>query len=205
MAAGGSPGPPPGAKREGRREAPLKDALVIIANLLLPGSAQLARDEFARGVALALGFALTLAAALLSLALAPPVLGRGAVVLLFAAAFGFSLASQLLYVRALRSRGTGDGALRAEALAEVARLWLRGERAGALARLAPMLRRRPRDPALHFVAAQLWGEGTDGESQARARESLQLCRACDLEGRWRRVAEPAFGGQSSGTGEQGNR
>jgi hypothetical protein len=170
----------------------MKDALVIIANLLLPGSAQLARDEFARGVALALGFAVTLAAALLSLALAPALLGRGAVVLLLAAAFGFWLASQLLHVRALRSRGTGDGALRTEALAEVARLWLRGERAGALARLAPMLRRRPRDPALHFAAAQLWGEGTDGESQARARESLQLCRACDLEGRWGRAAEREF-------------
>lgn len=183
----------------------MKDALITIANLFLPGSAQVARDEFAHGVALAVVFAVTLAEALLLLALAPAPGGRGPVVLLFAAAFALWLYSQLLHVRALRSRAMADGAHRAEALAEVARLWLRGERAGALARLAPMLQRWPRDPALHFAAAQLWGEGTDGESQVRARESLQLCRACDLEGRWRRAAEPALGGQTSGTGEQGNR
>jgi hypothetical protein len=172
----------------------VRDALVTVANLLLPGWAQVARDEFTRGVALGLGFAVTLAAALLSLALAPALLGRGAVLLLFAAAFGFWLASQLLHVRALRSGGGGDGAHRDEALTEVARLWLRGERAQALARLESMLRRWPREPALHFVAAQLWGEGTDGESRSRARESLQLCLACDLEGRWRRAAERGFSG-----------
>jgi hypothetical protein len=167
----------------------VRDALVTVANLLLPGSAQVARDEFTRGVALAVVFSVSLAEAFLLLALAPAPGGRGPVVLLFAAAFSLWLYSQLRYVRALRTSRGPDGGPQEEALAEVARLWLRGERAGALARLEPMLRRQPRDPALHFVAAQLWGEGTDGESQGRAQESLQLCRACDLEGRWKRAAE----------------
>jgi hypothetical protein len=166
-------------------EGPVRKALVIVANLLLPGSAQVARDELARGVLLALGFSVTLAAALLSLALAPALVGGAAVAGLLLAAFGFWLASQLLHVRTLRSgEGRRDEALRAEALGEVARLWLRGERVEALARLEPLLRRWPREPALHFVAAQLWGEGTDKGSRARTRQSLELCLACDLEGRW---------------------
>jgi hypothetical protein len=167
----------------------VRKVLVTIANLFLPGSAQLARDEFAWGVTFAVGYGAALSVAVVSLVLAPALLSRAALALLFAGAFAFWLASQVLHLGALRS-GRGDArAPGPEALAEVTRLWLRGEQAQALTHLEALLRRWPREPVLHFVAAQLWGEGTDEASRARARESLALCLACDLDGRWRRAAE----------------
>jgi len=167
----------------------VRKALLVIANLFLPGSAQVARDEMARGVAFAAGFGWALAAGLLSLTFGPGFLRPPMATVLFPIAFAFWLASQVLLVRALRSERAQAAAPSPEAVAEVARLWLRGERARALEYLAALLRRWPREPVLHFVAAQLWGEGADGESRGRAREALELCLACDLEGRWRRAVE----------------
>ena len=165
----------------------MRDALVVVANVLLPGAAQIARDELAWGVTFAVGFGWALAGGLLSLAFGPGLLPPAAAAVLFPLALAFWLASQVLLFRSLRSGRGRTAAPDGEALAEVARLWLRGEQAEAVLRLEALLRRWPREPVLHFVAAQLRGEGADGGS--RAREALELCLACDLDGRWRRAAE----------------
>ena len=156
----------------------MKKALIVLANLVLPGSAQVA-------------------------------LGRPGWGVLTASVFGVSVAvawvgSQAWMVRRLGNRDEDqERRRRAEALQEVARLWLRGERERGLAVTEALLERWPTEPALHFVAGHLWSAGPDGASAKQARHFLTLCGRCDLTGRWQGVVRRELERLRKGGAESG--
>ena len=170
---------------EGR--AQVKKVLIVLVNLVLPGSAQVALGRPGWGVLAASVFGVSVAAVVVGWGLAPGLLsGRGGVGLLAAAALAW-VASQVSMVLLLRRDEEEERARRAQALQELARLWLRGERERSLAVTEALLERWPTEPALHFLSAHLWSAGPDGASAKRARRFLALCGRCDLTGRWRGV------------------
>ena len=162
--------------------------LIVLVNLVLPGSAQVALGRPGWGVLSACVFGVSVAAVVIGWVVAPGLLGTRPGSALLAAAASAWLASQVSMARRLARRDEEqEGRRRAEALQELARLWLRGERERGLALTESLLERWPTEPALHFAAAHLWSTGPDGSSATQARRFLVLCGRCDLTGRWREV------------------
>ena len=166
----------------------MKKVLIVLANLVLPGSAQVALGRPGWGVLAASVFGVSVAAVAVGWGLAPGLLSGQTGVGLLAAAAAAWVASQVSMARRLAGRDEGQERVhRAQALQEVARLWLRGERERSLAVTEALLERWPTEPALHFLAAHLWSAGPDGASAKQARRFLTLCGRCDLTGRWHGV------------------
>ena len=182
----------------------MKKALIVLANLVLPGSAQVALGRPGWGVLTASVFGVSVAAVGVGWGLAPGLLsGRSGVGLLAAAALAW-VGSQAWMVRRLGNRDEEQERVRrAQALQEVARLWLRGERERGLAVTEALLERWPTEPALHFVAARLWSVGPDGTSAKQAGRSLTLCGRCDLTGRWGEVVRRELERLRKGGAESG--
>jgi len=167
----------------------VKKVLIVLANLVLPGSGQVALGQPGWGVLAAGVFGVSVAAVVVGWLVVPGLLGgRAGVGLLVAAALAW-LVSQVSVVLLLRRDEGQERVRRAQALQELARLWLRGERERGLAATETLLERWPTEPALHFVAAQLWRAGPDGAGAKQARRFLTLCGQCDLTGRWRGIVE----------------
>ena len=176
--------------------------LIVLANLVLPGSAQVALGRPGWGVLVAAAFGWAVAGALVGEALVPGFLSTRAVGALVVVAAATWSASQAALVLALRRNEQEERTSRAQALQEVARLWLRGEGDEALALTGALLDRWPREPVMHFVAARLWAERSERDSARRAARLLARCAGCDLQGRWRSAIAREWSGleQKPGAG-----
>lgn len=163
----------------------MRKVLIVLVNLVVPGSGQVVVGRPGWGLLSAAVFGCSVGAALLGSAVVPGILsGRATVGLILTAAVTWT-ASQAALVLRLRRDEQQERSSRSQALQQVARLWLSGERSKALAVTEALLDRWPSESVLHFVAARLWADGSEPDAVRHAERCLALCEACDLGARWR--------------------
>lgn len=163
----------------------MKKVLIVLVNLVVPGSGQVVVGRPGWGVVTAAVFGCSVGAALLGSAVVPGILSGRAILGLILVAAATWTASQAALVLRLRRNEQQERHSRSQALEQVARLWLSGERSKALAVTEALLERWPSESVLYFVAARMWAEGSEPDAARHSRRLLALCEACDLGGRWR--------------------
>lgn len=167
----------------------MKRVATVVANLMVPGSAQVVLGRPGWGVVASAVFGLSVGAVVVGWLVWPGFLGRWALGLLSAVAAGAWVGSQWALLRGLRRDEREERRRLAEGLEQAARLWLRGRRGEALRLLEALVDRWPREPALHFALARLRAEDPEETSSREARRHLAICRGCDPGGRWQGPAE----------------